>query len=197
MSKLSRLARKAAGADGGTASVLFWALASFHAAALVFVAVVSLWLSSGLTSLLGDGGSSSTVAGIGAFAVLWFAAYIGTIAGLPEEVPRRLTFWDCLDLAVGRRVLGGAITGLVFLVSVSLIGCFGLVVAAMVEGNAETAIAAPLAIVAGIVGSPFAAGIGGIIGFVFGLIDTVLLFLAARITSTGPTATPNAETPAT
>jgi hypothetical protein len=175
--------------------LVVWGLASFHAATFIYVVVAYSWFNGGLRGLFGDARDSGSLIGLGAFAILWFAAYVGTARSLPKKLPSQLEFNDWFRLGEQRGVLGGAIAGVAFLAVLIAIAVPLAAVAAVIEMDPQVLLLAPAAIGISAIGVPFAAVIGGFLGLIAGIADTILLAVALAIAH--PSAPLDTKTPTT
>ncbi len=98
----------------GIPPVLVWGLASFHAAALIFIVVFYLQLTDGLRGFFGDGQGAGTVIGLIAFGVLWLASFAGTARGLEKAGAGRFEMKPVMTL-IATGSFGGFVTGVTFL----------------------------------------------------------------------------------
>jgi hypothetical protein len=176
--------------------LLLWALASFHAATLVFAVVFYLLLSERLRGFFGEVSDVNTSIGLTAFAVLWMSSFVGTMRALSQVISKRLVPIDRLNM-IGNGGYGGVFAGLVFLAIGACIVIAVVSTAVVLEGN-------PLAVfpviiigfVIATIGSIVAAVIGGAVGILAGLVDTIMLELALKVVGPLPALPADAETPA-
>lgn len=183
--------------DAKAPPMLIWALASFHAATLVFAVVFYLLLNERLRGFFGEVNDTNTLIGLAAFAVLWTSSFVGTVRALPQIIAGRLERIDWMNM-IGFGGYGGVFAGLTFLVIGACIVIAVVSIAVVLEGN-------PLAVfpviiigfVIATIGSVVAAMIGGAIGLLAGLVDTIMLELALKVVGPLPALPADAETPAT
>jgi hypothetical protein len=145
-------------------------MGTFHVAVLAVVATLGAYVAGELGSLE----ELHPLVGLALFGVLWVGSVLGTywaLAGVHDHA---------LHIAIQRGIGGGAIAGvfvfLTFLIGVALTVAVGRVV----DGDTMTdVIAGALFVVAfyGAVGGLVAAIVGGAIGFIFSLVDWVILRL--------------------
>lgn len=159
-----------------------FALATFHATALVLVVVVVAFRGGGLGPALQG---LNTLAGLTLFLALWATTYVATrnaVRGLDVAGPGPID----ADALTRRALRWGALNGVMFLLALAAVipGGYALthpadVVAAL---RAPTALQSAGLVVGGlIVAGAFALVVGGVVGVVFSGIDLVLLGVAARL----------------
>lgn len=150
-----------------------WVLGTFHAAFLITVAVVVLYLTGGLNSLLD---SLGTLPGLALFLALWFTSVWSSRRALRGALGPGLEVMLPTSDVVGRAFICGGLNGLAFLPFLALI----LGIVALIQSPTS----APFVVlVGGIVFASFGAVaafiIGSIVGVLFAGLDG-LLVLAAR-----------------
>lgn len=182
----------------GIPPVLVWGMASFHAATLVFIVVFYLQLSGGLRGFFSDGQDAGTVIGLIAFVVLWLSSYAGTARGLEKAGAGRFETERMITL-ISTGSFGGFVSGVTFLLTgaVVVLGA-GLVQAIVVGPVKDLPPLLALTVIGVGFGSFFATVIGGLLGLVAGVLDTLLLKTAIAVVGPLPqTPAADAETPAT
>ncbi|MGH2377902.1 MAG: hypothetical protein ACRDGT_05445 [Candidatus Limnocylindria bacterium] len=157
-------------------ALLVWALATFHAALFMLVALLFLYWQDVLRNVLPN---LNTAVGLGLFVLLWAITWWTTSRAVGEtEGDNRL---------VSAAALWGGLNGVLFLL---VAGGGVAIVGAVTTGTGSLEAAAFTTIFLGI-GSLFAFVIGAVVGTVFGWIDLALLRLARRLArhaiGTGPT----------
>ncbi len=150
-----------------------FALGTFHAGTLVVVGVLLAYRNGGVESL----GDLNTVLGLGLFALLWAASVAGT------EWALRDVRVHTLDVALRRGIAGGVRSALLVLVVVIVFVVasvpFGLTDEGGLAGLGNMLVVALYIVgVYGVLGGVVAAVVGGAIGFVFAVIDWLVLCLA-------------------
>ncbi len=146
-----------------------FALGTFHASVLVAVGVMLAYRQGGLSNLE----DLSTMVGLGLFALLWWASVYGTRWALSG------VHGHSMEVALRRGILGGIRAGLA-VVALAL-GVFALSLPfVMAAGGVLEVLTAGLFIVGfyGVAASLGAVIVGGGLGFLFGLLDWVILALA-------------------
>ena len=181
-----------------------WGLATFHAAAIMLVLLITLHANSALSGLLQ---SFNTWVGLYLFGALWLASWLGTAHALKpvtDALERGARPLGLVLHAAANGALWGAVSGLLFLLAL-----FALSLVSVVNGlpdrppNPEDAIRS---VVSGFglfltFGGIAASLIGAVVGLALGLLDWLLLVLAeclpppARPTA-APASTPTASPPA-
>jgi hypothetical protein len=155
-------------------SLLGWALGSFHAAALLVVALLALHLNDSLAGAIREGG---TLVGGALYLVLLgstvlTARLVVDQAGLDDPGALRGGLRETLRL-VGWGTLGGAVNGVLFLLALSVVGFVALLV--VQPGSA------PIVLLVLAFGGVAAAVAGLLLGFVFVLVDLLLLWAALAL----------------
>jgi hypothetical protein len=158
--------------------LLTWSLATFHTTVFVLVIVLFAYSGGGLGGALGG---LNTFAGLGLFVVLWATTYVTT--------SRALRGLDLIGSArdrggYGRRAFRwGAANGMSFL---AILGVVALVVAVANTrpGQVASGILLPALFIAPIA-LVVSAGVGGVVGAIFGIID-LGLFAVAGLTTPDP-----------
>lgn len=148
------------------ARLLIWSLATFHTAFFFAVLVVLLYLSGQLRNLLA---SLNTLVGTAVYGVLWITTWWCTHRAYQQlrwiELATPLNFLELIGVAIK----WGAVNGVFFLILASIL-------LAMI-----TIVGIPFAIVALIIGSPIALLIGALVGFLFALIDYLVIETSRHI----------------
>ena len=154
---------------------LWWALGTFHAALLITIAVLLLYLAEGLGSFLSG---LSTVAGLALFGALWLSSVWSTRRALRGAVGPGLVLAVPFESLVGRGVIQGGWTGLTFLAFLAII----LGVPALVQRPNSGVLVLPLVLsVFGVAAAALAIVIGWLLGLVFALLDLLLLGAARAL----------------
>jgi len=161
----------APGRDPSSApGLLAWAVASFHAALLVALAVVALYLTGSAGGILAG---LATWVGVVAYLYLWGVTWwtnrrvlSATGLGLPGRSPTRA------DVLVEASKWGGA-TGFLAFLPALVVGVVRFVAAGGLE-------AVPIVAIGAAVGSVLSVGVGVLVGAGFGLLDLLLVRAARR-----------------
>lgn len=155
--------------------LVVWVLGTFHAALLVTITVLLLYLAGGLASVLN---SLSTIAGLALFAALWLSSVWFTRGALRGALGPGFALAIPVESLVGRGVIQGGRTGLAFLPVLALI----LGASAIVQSPASLLF---FITVGGLffatIGAVFAFVIGCLLGLVFALLDLLLLGAARAL----------------
>ena len=155
--------------------VVAWALGTFHAASLVILLVLPLYLSGGLTSVLT---SLSTASGLALFGALWLTTVWSTHHAPHGALGTGLKLSVPLREVIIRAVLRGGLNGLAFLAFLAVI----LGISAVLNGQLASVIT--LVVVGGLVfafGAVIAYLVGGLLGGLFACIDIGLISLSRWI----------------
>lgn len=147
-------------------SLVVWALASFHTAALTAVIVASLYLAGALGDLLGG---LDTLVGLGLYLGLWASTWWTTRRAFAAiaDIGRDASVWGLLGTA-GK---WGGVNGVSF---------FWLLLVGFTVLNAAYEV--PLVLLfAAAAGSVLALGVGGIVGLLFAVLDLAAFRAAGRI----------------
>lgn len=165
-------------AQVGEDSLVVWALASFHAAALTVVPLAMLYLDGAVGDLLAG---LETSVGLGLYLALWGLTWWTTRNVLRElrEYPEDEENADDASFTAVALVGGkwGGVNGTVF---------FWVLLAGFAALNLPTELgralgAVPFLLVAGGVGTVLALGIGGIVGVLFASLDLALVWVARAL----------------
>lgn len=140
------------------ADLVRWTFATFHAAALVLVAVWLVHLSGALGDLLGG---LDTALGLGLYVLLWAIVWWATGRAFDDAPPGS----SSVQARVTAGFVYGGLTGAGFLLLVLV----GAIVVFLVTGGQLLAVA-----VLGFVGGIVAFIVGGLIGVAFAMLDAPL-----------------------
>jgi hypothetical protein len=158
--------------------LLTWSLATFHTTVFVLIIVLFAYSGGGLGGALGG---LNTFAGLGLFMALWATTYVTTA--------RALRGLDLIGSArdrggYGRRAFRwGAANGMSFLAILGIVA-IGAAVANTRPGQVGSGILLPALFIAPIA-LVVSAGVGGVVGVIFGIID-LGLFAVAGLTTPDP-----------
>lgn len=152
--------------------LVVWALASFHTAGLTALLVVGLYLAGPLGDLLAG---LDTLVGLGLYLALWVGTWWTTRRTL-RAVADAGTDASAF-VAVGAGAKWAGVNGALFF-WVLLAGFAALNVPRESGALFE---ALPFLLVAGVVGSVLATGVGGIVGVLFAVLDLALVRAARRL----------------
>jgi hypothetical protein len=151
--------------------LLTWSLTTFHTTVFVLVIVLLAYSGGGLGQALSG---LNTFAGLGLFVALWATTYVTTV--------RALAGLDLIGSArdrggYGRRAFRwGAANGMSFLAVLGIVA-YVAAVANTRPGQVGSGILLPALFIAPIA-LVVSAGVGGVVGVLFGIIDLALLSLA-------------------
>jgi hypothetical protein len=167
--------------DRGGRGSLVLALGTFHTIALVIALVWLAYRGSGLGSTLA---SLNTLVGLALFIALWAIALFTTrraLAGIDflSDDPYEMGtfFW--------RALRWGAVTGMLFLLVLGVVGLVGSLVAAS-RGPFQLTGLLFFALFYGSIGAVVSAAIGGVIGVTLGAVDIAALRIARALTNQAP-----------
>ncbi len=163
--------------------LLEWALATFHTTFFFLLFVIPVYLSGNLGQVLS---SLNTLVGVAIFVVLWVATTVCTSQVVRQVAPSVLehpladppaTFWVVL-----RSAFWGAVNGFLFLIGLLAILFFVFLTSLLpVLFSPEIVGVIVLAGIYVSIASGVALMTGGVIGFVFALLDFLILGIAGAV----------------
>jgi hypothetical protein len=154
-------------------SLLTWGLATFHTTFFVTGLATLLYVGGNLGSLLG---SLNTLIGIALFNVLWFTTWWSTrqaLRGLQWPTLENLSKREMIY----RAVFWGGVNGVLFLLVILGVVVIGSIISIAANPGASLGTIVFL-IIAGLIGSVIAFGVGAVFGILFVMIDGALLTLS-------------------
>ena len=148
-----------------------FAMGTFHVAVLALVVTLGAYITGDLSDL----DELHPLVGLGLFALLWAAGVIGThwaLAGVHDHA-----IGIAMQLGIGGGAIAGVLVFLVFVVSVAVTAAADRI------GDSDAildVVGGVLAVIViyGAIGGLVAAVVGGAVGFLFSLLDWVVLTLA-------------------
>jgi len=162
-----------AGTDG-MRGLRAWSLATFRTTSFMTAAVLTLHLRGTLPAFLHR---LDTSIGFAAFVAFWVATWVATRIGLHMAERDAVAAYGAPGTAIPTTIVAGGWNGVFVFAMLAL-----TVVAAFAQPQGVRALAAvPVFLFGAVIGSLLAFTIGGIAGFVYGLVDALVILIGAAL----------------